>query len=60
MKVLLQGRNNSLGRFMQNNFTHILFIDSDIEFDAQAVLDMLKFDKMLYVVHIKKDIIGIN
>ena len=43
--LITRARNNSLGRFMQNNFTHILFIDSDIEFDAQAVLDMLKFDK---------------
>ena len=43
--LITRARNNSLGKFMQNDFTHILFIDSDIEFNAQAVLDMLKFDK---------------
>ncbi len=43
--LIPRARNNSLGRFMKSNFTHLLFIDSDIEFQAEAVLDLLKSDK---------------
>jgi hypothetical protein len=43
--LIPRARNNSLGRFMKSNFTHLLFIDSDIEFPAQAVMDLLKSNK---------------
>ena len=39
--LIPRARNNSLSRFIKSNFTHLLFIDSDIEFPAQAVLDLL-------------------
>ena len=43
--LIPRARNNSLGRFIRSNFTHLLFIDSDIEFHPQAVLDLLKSKK---------------
>lgn len=43
--LIPRARNHSLGRFIKSNFTHLLFIDSDIEFEAQAVLDLLKSNK---------------
>ena len=43
--LITRARNNSLGKFMNSDCTHLLFIDSDIEFPAQAVLDLLIFDK---------------
>lgn len=43
--LIPRARNNSLSRFMDSNFTHMLFIDSDIEFPAQAVIDLLQHDK---------------
>ncbi len=43
--LITRARNNILYRFMQSDFTHLLFIDADIEFTPDAVIDMLKFDK---------------
>mgnify|MGYP005625661049 CR=1 FL=1 len=43
--LIPRARNSSLAKFMDSEFTHILFIDSDIEFPAQAVIDLLDFDK---------------
>ena len=54
--LITRARNNSLGKFMQSDFTHLLFIDSDIEFPAQAVLDLLEFDKdVVCCAYPKKD-----
>ena len=43
--LITRARNNALGKFMKSDCTHMLFIDSDIEFQAQAVMDLLLFDK---------------
>lgn len=43
--LIPRARNKSLGKFMKSDFTHLLFIDSDIEFPAQAVIDLILFDK---------------
>tara|TARA_A100001011_G_scaffold195608_1_gene203969 strand:+ start:1553 stop:2335 length:783 start_codon:yes stop_codon:yes gene_type:complete len=40
-----RARNNSLAKFIESDFTHILFIDSDIEFPAEAVIDLFNIDK---------------
>lgn len=43
--LIPRARNNSLAKFIKSDSTHLLFIDSDIEFQPQAVLDLLLFDK---------------
>lgn len=43
--LIPRARNNSLGKFKNSDCTHLLFIDSDIEFPSEAVLDLLNFDK---------------
>ncbi len=43
--LIPRARNNSLARFIKSDFTHLLFIDSDIEFPCEAVLDLLKSKK---------------
>ena len=45
--LVTQGRNLCVSNFLgdPNNFTHLLFIDSDIEFKFETIQKMLKFDK---------------
>ena len=43
--LIPRARNNSLAKFIKSDFTHILFIDSDIEFPAKAVIDLINVDK---------------
>lgn len=43
--LITRARNKSLGKFMASDCTHLLFIDSDIEFQPQAVMDLLLFNK---------------
>ena len=43
--LITRARNNALGKFMKTDFTHLLFIDSDIEFQENAFFDLLDLDK---------------
>ena len=43
--LIPRARNTSLSRFKNSDCTHMLCIDSDIEFPAKAVLDLIKFNK---------------
>ena len=43
--LIPRARNSSLNKFINSDFTHMLFIDSDIEFPAKAVIDLLEIDK---------------
>tara|TARA_B110000971_G_C19928146_1_gene462624 strand:+ start:367 stop:1101 length:735 start_codon:yes stop_codon:yes gene_type:complete len=43
--LIPRARNRSLEKFLISDCTHMLFIDSDIAFEPEAVLDILKYDK---------------
>ena len=43
--LIPRARNKSLNRFIKSNCTHLFFIDSDIEFDPNAFIELLEFDK---------------
>lgn len=43
--LIPRARNDFLGDFIESDCSHLLFIDSDIEFEPQAVLDLLSFNK---------------
>jgi hypothetical protein len=45
--LVTQGRNLCVANFLSDpeNYTHMLFIDSDIDFKFETIIKMLKFDK---------------
>ena len=45
--LVTQGRNLCVANFLKdaNNYTHLLFIDSDIDFKFDTIMKMLKFDR---------------
>jgi len=45
--LVTQGRNLCVAEFLnhEDNYTHLLFIDSDIDFSAKSIFKMLDFDK---------------
>jgi hypothetical protein len=45
--LVTQGRNLCVANFLGDpgNYTHMLFIDSDIDFKFDTIIKMLKFDK---------------
>ena len=43
--LVTQGRNLSVGGFMESKHSHLLFIDSDIDFEAKSIQAMVDKDK---------------
>ena len=43
--LVTQGRNLCVSHFLNSDFTHLLFIDSDILFNAKSIFTMLEKDK---------------
>ena len=43
--LVTQGRNLCVAGFLDSEYTHLLFIDSDIYVDAQSIFEMIKKDK---------------
>ena len=43
--IVTQGRNLCTSAFLKSNCTHMLFVDTDVEFDETSLLTMLKADK---------------
>ena len=43
--LVTQGRNLCVAGFLESDFTHMLFIDSDIYFNAESILKMIEKDK---------------
>lgn len=45
--LIQRARNIIAAEFLKSDCTHLLFIDADINFSPESVIDMLKFDKEL-------------
>jgi len=43
--LVTQGRNLCVQAFLNSQMSHMLFVDSDIEFDASSIIDMLSYNK---------------
>lgn len=43
--LITRARNYLVDEFLRSNCTHLMFIDSDIDFDPMSVLTLLAFDK---------------
>ena len=43
--LVTQGRNLCVAGFLESNYTHMLFIDSDIYFEATSIIKMIEKDK---------------
>lgn len=43
--LVTQGRNLSVASFLSKNFSHMLFVDSDIAFQPESLLKLIKADK---------------
>jgi hypothetical protein len=43
--LVTQGRNMCVSGFLESGFTHMLFVDSDIYFNAKSIIKMIEKDK---------------
>jgi len=43
--LVTQGRNLCVAGFLESNYTHMVFIDSDIYFNSKSIFKMLELDK---------------
>lgn len=48
--LVTQGRNLCVSSFMESNHTHLLFVDSDIDFQAPSIFKMIGADKEIISV----------
>lgn len=56
--MITSARNNLVSIFLKSNFSHLLFIDSDISFNSDQVLEMVLSDKeVIGAVYPQKDIV---
>lgn len=56
--MITSARNKLVNLFLKSNFSHLLFIDSDISFNAEQVLEMILSDKdIIGAVYPQKDIV---
>ena len=55
--LIQRARNLLVAKFLRTDCTHLLFVDADIVFNPQSVLDMLEFDKDIVCgIYCKKSI----
>jgi len=43
--LVTQGRNLCVGAFLESKMTHMLFVDSDIDFQSTSIFKMVALDK---------------
>mgnify|MGYP003635128175 CR=1 FL=1 len=43
--LVTQGRNLCVSGFLESNYSHMLFVDSDIYFNAKSIIEMIKKNK---------------
>ncbi len=43
--LIPRARNAAVAHFLDSDYTHLMFIDSDIEFDPESVVKLLRHDK---------------
>ena len=56
--LISRGRNFLVNEFMKSNCTHLLFVDSDIQFNAQDIIKMIEADKdIIGGVYSKKELL---
>ncbi len=55
--LITRARNLLVDKFLQSNYTHLLFVDSDLEFDPNDVLTLLALDRdVIGAPYVKKTI----
>ena len=48
--LVTQGRNLCVANFLNDKYTHLLFIDADIDFDSKTIFKMLELDREVIAV----------
>ena len=48
--LVTQGRNLCVANFLNEKYSHLLFIDADIDFDSKTIFKMLELDKEVIAV----------
>ena len=48
--LVTQGRNLCVANFLNEKYSHLLFIDADIDFDSKTIFKMLELDREVIAV----------